>query len=201
MNIVGVIQQLRALAPLFNGNVAGAAAYARGVEDQVWLPMPAAYVVPLHDSVGANESMSGLYQIVTQNFAVIVVIDNSSDPSDRRGQSAVQSLDAIQAGIRKAIVNWRPDVNYLAPGLTNEVKGIRETGGGLIEFDRSRLRWQFEFALDVTLTDSDCWQPVGPALEAAEVTLAIYQATIGRFVIGGTDIEQELDVTVLFPQQ
>lgn len=171
MNVLAVIAQLRTLAPLFGGNVAGAAAYARGVADQTWLPMPAAYVVPLEDSAGPNTSMTGLQQIITQHFGVIVVLDNATDPADRRGQAAVVELDAIQAGIRKAIVNWRPDYDPLNPQLLHEVRGIYETGGGLVEMDRARLRWQFEYSLDVTLTDDDCWTPDGPPLTDIQGTL------------------------------
>lgn len=91
MNLSIVIAQLRNVATFFNQNVVGAAAFANGVEDQVWLPLPDGYVVPVESAATENEEETGLYQIVSRRFKVIVVVDNAISAADRRGQAAVEA--------------------------------------------------------------------------------------------------------------
>src|ERR1700728_4107174 len=101
MQIDLVIAQLRTLALLFAGNVAGAAAYANGIDDQVWLPLPAAYVMPLDDDAGENTSMAGPQQIVTERIAVIVVLANATTEGDRRGQASAEQYGLMRAAVFK----------------------------------------------------------------------------------------------------
>jgi hypothetical protein len=173
VNLVAVIEQLRTYAPVFNSNVAGAAAYANAVETQAWLPMPAAYVVPTEDDAGPNTSMTGDWHVVTERFAVIVALDNAADPTDRRGQLAVAGLDAVRASIRKAIVNWRPDFRpgAVPPDWGNAARGIYEIQGSRLDMNRARLIWQFDFGIEVTVTEADCWQPTGPDLTDIRATV------------------------------
>lgn len=165
MNIDTVAAQLRTIATVFNGNVAGAAAYANGVADQVWLPLPAAYVVPLDQDAEDNTSMQALNQIVRERVGVIVVMDTMNaggapDTGDRRGQAAAANLDTLKYAVFKAILNWRPDGD--PPSATNrESRGMYFVGAGFPEpgaFDRARFFYQFVFGLDTTITDADGWQ-------------------------------------------
>ena len=107
MNLDAVITQLKTYAPVFNGNVAGAAQFALAVEDQGWLPRPAAYVIPLEDETEANANQTGLYQLVREKIGIIVDLDNAVD---RRGQAAApQAVNAIRPALRAAVRNRRPD--------------------------------------------------------------------------------------------
>jgi hypothetical protein len=162
VNIGLIIAQLKTSAPLFAGNVAGAAEYERAVEDQTWLPLPAAYVIPLDTEAGPNDSMNGLFQVCTERIGIIVAMDNSAD---RRGQAPVATIDRVQAALFRAVLNWRPDSSIDNPGqpagnpqLDHETRGFRLDHANLVGWDRARLFYQWDFALDVTITDADGWQ-------------------------------------------
>lgn len=154
MNIDAVIQQLKTFAPIFNGNVAGIAEYELA-KDQFWLPQPAAYVMPIDDEVSPNKDMTGLQQIVTETVAIIVDLDNSAD---RRGQAASSdALLPVRTAVFAAVLNWRPDSE-------NAARGFSYARGGLLYSDRARMRWQFDFSIENTITDHDGFQPPAPPL-------------------------------------
>jgi hypothetical protein len=176
VNYQVVINQLRTLATVFNGNVAGAAAYARAVEDQVWLTLPAAYVVPLEEEAGPNDSMNGLLQMVTQRFMVVVVFDNTAD---RRGQSVTDLYEATKQSINGAILNWRPDSTADNPGIVlpsptadRATRGLYAGDAGLMaDITRARIMYQWTFCLDVQFTEFDGWQqPTVPLLTIENIT-------------------------------
>jgi hypothetical protein len=176
MNIDAIATQVKALCPVFAGSVAGAAGYANGVQDQVWLPLPAAYVVPLDQDADENSSMPGLQQIVHERVGVIVVIDTldaggQPDPADRRGQAAARSLDVFRAAIFRAILNWRPNEDGGDTVTAPAARGIYYVGGGFPQdgaFDRKRFFYQFSFCLDTTISDNDGWQqPTTPLAQIA----------------------------------
>ncbi len=175
MNYDVVIHQLRTLVPEFGDNVAGAAAYARGVDSQVWLQTPAAYVVPFEGDTSPNDEATGLVQTRTERIAVIVQFDNSED---RRGQSVTEQYQATMYAVFRAILNWRPNSSVDNPGLVkpgpgNDVsaKGMYLVSESLVEFDRARLFYQFVFGLDSMITDADGWQPPGVPLRAIKGTI------------------------------
>ena len=163
MNFDAVIGQIKAAAPVFSGNVAGAAGYARAIEDQAWLPMPAAYVVPTDEEPAENDEAPGLFQLVRERFEVIVIFDNTAD---RRGQSVTATYESTKAQLFAAILNWRPestaDNPLIQPGDPNanrSAKGLSYAGGTLVNFDRARLFYSWSFALQTAISDADGWQP------------------------------------------
>ena len=179
MNIDLVIAQVRRLATVFGGNVSGSAKYEKGVQDQVWLTLPAAYVIPLGTDVERVESMTGYYQIAHEKIGVIVVLDNSAD---RRGQNAVSGLDVIQKSIFSAILNWRPDSSVDNPTFAGDPTGLPSAfkddytrgfafdGDGLLSFDLARLFYQFDFVIDRTIGDDLCWQQNSAPLTSIDMT-------------------------------
>jgi hypothetical protein len=160
MKIDKVIEQLKAYAAMFEGRVAGAADFAQGVESQVWLTLPAAYVIPLDEDATENVDTTSLRQYVTERIGVIVEIDNSTD---RRGQAAATSIDDARTWIFKALLNWHIDPNRSA-------RGLYYGGGQLREFDRARLFYQFEFCLDSTISYDDGFQVGGTPLTQFDKT-------------------------------
>lgn len=179
MNLNAVAAQVRALCPIFVNNVAGAAGYANGVADQVWLPLPAAYVVPLDQDAEENVSQVGLDQIVHERFGIIVVletlrIDGFVDTADRRGQAAAGYLDTVKFALFKAVLNWRPD--FPPADATRMSRGIYFIGAGFPEgtaFDRARFFYQFTFGLDTLITDADGWQQPSDPLVEVQGTITI----------------------------
>lgn len=174
MDIDTIAAQIRTLVPLFNGNVAGAAAYANGVADQTWLPLPAAYVIQLDQDADDNTSMTGLQQIVHERIGVIVVMETlkvggALDLADRRGQAATAYIDTVKYAIFRAILNWRPDWDLTNPPTNREGRGLSFIGAGFPEagaFDRARYFYQLTFGLATTITELDGWQqPSEPLID------------------------------------
>lgn len=167
MNIDLVIAQLREYAPFFGGNVAGAASYAQA-HDQVWLPQPAAYVIPLDLDPQPNATMTGVVQDVTERIGIIVDLSNACDPTDRRGQAAATlAVDDAWRACMKALLGWRPEP-------AKQKKGFLVAGGGLLGdgVNRAWLRWQFDFSIVTTLTaEADGWQPPSDPLLSIKGTV------------------------------
>jgi len=151
MNLSLVIAQLRTYCPLFAGRVAGAAQFKR-LDESSTLAVPAAFVIPLDDNPGERMSLNDVRQPLLESFAVIVAIDNTPD---ERGQSAVYAAhDTVRAQLWAALLGWQPD------GLEDEsiYRGIEYQGGNLLELDRARLWYQYDFAAYREITPEDGWQ-------------------------------------------
>lgn len=169
MNLVAIIQQLRLHCPALSGNVAGAAEFHAAVEDEAYLPLPAAYVIPLDDDDGPNENQTGLFQRGTERFGVIVVFDNATDlVNDRRGQAATSNYGPMKLALRAALLNWIPPP---IPGdVVRSARGLYAAGGELVSADRARLFYQWVFALDVQFTGADGFQATFDSLEQVDAT-------------------------------
>lgn len=179
MNIDAIASQLRSVATIFAGNVAGAAAYANGVSEQTWLPLPAAYVIPGEEDAEPNDSMTGSYQIVHERVSVIVVLPTLSaggslDSADRRGQAAAAQLRSLRSAVFKALLNWQPDPDGTDTTTQIETRGIYYLGARFPAdgaFDRARFFYEFLFGLDVTVTDDDGWRPTGTPMTDVHATV------------------------------
>lgn len=140
-----IIEQLRALCPVFENRVAGAAEFKNLAENQA-LSVPCAYVIPLDENVEGPGSLNAVRQNLTEGFAVVVALSNTID---EKGHAATVSLDAMRANIWRALLGWRPLSIY---------NGIYYDGGSLLSVDRARLWYQFEFAAQMQIGPSDGWE-------------------------------------------
>lgn len=149
MNLNLIIAQLRTYCPSFAGHVAGSARFKRLPEDAN-LPVPAAYVIPLDDSPSDSQSLNDTRQTLIESFAVIVVLSNVPD---ERGQAAINTAhDAIRAELWKALLGYQPNKAVY--------NGITYQGGHLLELDRSRLWYQFDFGAQMQIGPEDGWQNI-----------------------------------------
>jgi hypothetical protein len=171
LNLDIVILRLKALCPLFGGNVAGAAEYQQGVKDEAWLPPPAAYVIPLDDEAGENRDLQGVDQWITERIGVAVMLSNVAGVAvgDRRGQTASVLFNQIKYQLYGAMLNWRPNSSIensglvlpIDPGADHSAKGFAYAGGRLLDIDLARVFYQWDFSLEVQITDADgTWPPV-----------------------------------------
>ncbi len=168
MDLDRVIQHLRDRAPTFQGRVAGAAELAVGVQDAAQMALPAAYVIPLDEEAEANSLANALRQKVMERIGVVVEFDNRAD---RRGQTIASLFDATRAELWAALLNWRVDP-------VRAVRGLEYAGGRLGDWDRARLFYQWDFTLELTITDRMGWQePLEPLVE---VDLAVTRADTGQ---------------------
>lgn len=153
MNLNLVIAQLRTYCPSFAGRVAGAARF-KSLDESANLTVPACYVIPLDDNPGERESMNDVRQRLIEAFAVVVAISNVAD---ERGQAAANTAhDSIRAELWKALLGWQPD-NL---GCNSIYRGIEYQGGNLLDLDRSRLWYQFDFGAEMQIGPEDGWQGI-----------------------------------------
>lgn len=145
MDIALIIAALKTRCASFGGRVAGAAEYKR-LPEAANLDMPAAYVIPLDENPDAVQSHNGYRQVVRDSVAVVVVLANTAD---ERGQGSITSVRAIRTELWAALLGWEPDADH---------GRIEYEGGQLLDLDRARLYYQFEFAAETEIIESDTWQ-------------------------------------------
>jgi hypothetical protein len=152
--LAGTIEQLRQHVPLLGGRIAGAADYVAGLQaDNATMPLPAAYVLPLDQESNGNEVMVGLVQTVTRTFGVIVEFA----VPDRRGQGPAMRYDEMQEQLCRALLLWQPQAAIGGPG-TNRVpnnQGFWLAGGRMLDFNRARLFYQWEFSIEWQLFSAE----------------------------------------------
>lgn len=162
MQLSNIINQLKTNAPTFVNRIAGAAEYA-ALKSATNLIVPAAYVIPLDDGAEANKSQTGYRQTINDSFAVVVVLSNQVD---ERGQTAYDNLHALRQELWLALLGWKPDTDY---------DRIEYQGAELLDIDRFRLDYQFEFNAQLDIDQAMTWQGVdiaaAPAFESVYIDL------------------------------
>lgn len=143
MNLANIVQAVKSRCASFSNRVAGAAEF-KLLPESAALPVPAAYVVPLDESTEPVQGNNNR-QTIRESFAVIVALK----PEDARGQGATQSLHALRAELFLALLGWCPDTDYTE---------IEYEGGQLLQMDRGRMWFQFEFASEWSIDSSDTYQ-------------------------------------------
>jgi len=162
--IDATIEQLRTYCPLLEGRVAGAAQFTLGLQNyNTNMALPAGFVLPLDQSSEGNSSMVGLYQFVRKVVGVVVEFDAKPD---RRGQAPVMKYDEMQACLFSSLLNWVPGTC-----ITQNQQGYWFEGGRFLDLDRARLFYQWEFALNTILDDTDAWQIPSVPLDQIEVDI------------------------------
>lgn len=146
-----IIQALRQRVPLFASRVAGAAQF-KLLPETAALQTPCAFVIPLDDNPGDPQSSNALRQDITDGFAVVVALSNLAD---EKGQGSAISVRQVRRLLWSALLGWEPGAEYEA---------IQYEGGQILQLDRARIWYQFEFSALTQLNDTDGWR--GPAHEA-----------------------------------
>ncbi|HEY6323478.1 MAG TPA: hypothetical protein VJA16_18205 [Thermoanaerobaculia bacterium] len=176
--IGSTIEQLRQYCPAFEGRVAGAADFALGLKEyNATMRLPAAYVLPLEQASDGHQNMIGARQMLTRTVGVVVEFDARPD---RRGQAPTMLYDETQAELCKAILNWQPAAADGGPG-TGRVpnhQGYWLSGGRMLDLDRARLFYQWEFSVEWQLDDADAWE--WPAEDITEIELDIHLQPLSR---------------------
>ena len=144
MKLGPIVLKLRLGNTRFKDSIAGAAELAIARENTLLKEM--AFVVPLGETCDRNPNDQGLNQRYTERFAVVVAIKNDTIYKDKLGITAHDQLHEVRAEIFKAILNWQ------VPGAESTIYYV---GGLLFDIDPSYLWYQYEFAMESRLTDSD----------------------------------------------
>ncbi|SEC73869.1 phage tail terminator protein [Pseudomonas anguilliseptica] len=146
MNLDNVIERIRATCPSFAQRVAGAAEFA-ALPQNAKVALPAAFVIPMDDRAGEQESMNRYRQSLIDRVAVVMVLDNAAD---RRGQAAVTTVDNLRRELWRSLLLWPPGPEY---------DGLMYEGGQGLLMDGARLYYQLEFAAETELGVEDTAQP------------------------------------------
>lgn len=145
MQLEPIISALRVRCPVFSGRIAGAAEF-KHLPESAALPVPCAFVIPLDENPGESRSQNSVRQDLVESFAVIVAVSNVVD---EKGQGAISVLHPTRAALWAALLGWQPTTDYT---------GIVYEGGSLLDIDRARLWYQFEFSAAMEIGPEDGWQ-------------------------------------------
>lgn len=150
MQLEPIIAALRTRCTSYSNRIAGAAQF-KVLPEAAAMAVPCAFVIPLDDSPGESRSQNSVRQPLTDSFAVVVAVSNVAD---EKGQASSHSIDAVRAELWKALLGWQPDLRYDA---------ITYEGGHLLQIDRARLWYQFEFGAQMEIEPGDGYQETGLA--------------------------------------
>lgn len=151
MQLEPIIAALRQrCAGTFVDRIAGAAQFTY-LKENVSLPVPFAFVIPLDDNPSPSKAQNSVRQELQDSFAVVVAINNVVD---EKGQNAAHTVDSIRALLWSALLGWQPSDRY---------DGIEYEGGQLLALDRARLWYQFEFSAAMEIEPADGYQETGLA--------------------------------------
>ncbi len=128
-----IIPRIRLLVPEFANRVASTAEFAAAQSAIEDVAVPAAFVVPLAESVTDNQSVPKVTQYFDDQFGVIIVVDNSAD---NRGQAGAEQLSDLRDSLLTALVGWRPTAIYMP---------ITYQGSEHLAMDAARLWYQTNF--------------------------------------------------------
>ncbi|MGG4625162.1 hypothetical protein ACLPHD_12440 [Serratia odorifera] len=143
MKLTKIIGAIRRRVALFEGRVAGAAEF-KNLPDVGKLSLPAAYVIPNEDTAAEQKSQTDYWQDLTEGFSVVVVLSNLRD---ERGQSAgYDAVHDVRAMLWRALLGWSPE---------SDGNIIQYAGGEVIEMDRSRLYYRYDFTIPYEITEED----------------------------------------------
>jgi hypothetical protein len=124
-----------------------------------------AFVVQLSETTPGNLYDSGINQKVTEKFAVVVAIDNATSAKETTGIVAHDELFGIRAELFSAILGWQ---------ISGTEGIISFAGGRLLEMDRARMWYQFEFETTIRIDDDDGFDNGADTLPTMDTVFAEY---------------------------
>ena len=107
MKIGPVVLKLRVSNTRFENRIGGAAELALAMEYALQKEM--AFVVQMAEVAADNRYDSGINQLITERFAVIVALNNATSDKDKLGFAAYDSLFDVRAEIFRSILGWQMD--------------------------------------------------------------------------------------------
>jgi len=144
MKIGPIVLKIRLAETRFTNNVFGAAELAMA-QEYTLLP-ESAFVIPLSETTKPNNMDTGINQVITERFAVVVALDNGSSDSDKVGLKAYDVLNDVRSEIFSAVLGWQID---------GAESVISYAGGRIAQINRVYLWYQFEFLYDTRIDDDD----------------------------------------------
>lgn len=97
------------------------------------VPTPAAWIIPVAESAGDNESVSIVSQRVNATVGIVIAVRNLRDA---RGAAAQDDLAEIRIAIRDALLGWAPEPDHDPATFAR---------GRLLSLGDQALWWQDEY--------------------------------------------------------
>ena len=142
MKIGPIVLRLRLCNTRFTNYIAGAAELSYALQGSLQKEM--AFVIQLSETVEPNKLDSGISQIVTERFGIIVALDNSQEQKDKTGLTAYDQLYEVRQELFGALLGWQME------GMDSLVS---YAGGKVLGINRAQFWYQFEFEADFRIMD------------------------------------------------
>ena len=144
MRLSLIVAKLKLAETRFENRIGGAAQLDWCLDNTFEGDM--AFVVQVGESANENEYDSGINQIVTERFAIIVALRNDTTTLDKLGIIAYDSLHDIRAELWSALLNWN---------MPETEEPIYYVGGNIFAIHRGYLWYQYNFETTIRITDED----------------------------------------------
>jgi hypothetical protein len=144
MKLGTIALRIRVAETSLENRVAGAAELALAIAGT--LLEECAFVLPLVESAPANTQDSGINQLLTERFGVIVALKNDTSQADKTGLTAYDRLHDLRQELFSALLGWY---------ITGAESQVYYGGGTLLDVNRAWLWYQFEFEYTTRLTEED----------------------------------------------
>ena len=147
MNLAPVVLQLRAADTRFGDNIGGAADITTVLNQPADVNFPeGAYVTQLGEAASSHENDNHINQLITETFAIVIILQNDTQQRDKTGLTAHDMLKDIRSEFFKAILGYQLD------GAESLIFYI---GARLVRLTRANFIYQFEFGVDTRITMED----------------------------------------------
>jgi hypothetical protein len=144
MKLSYIVTRIRLANTIFGNYVGGSAELDLAITKNTLTRKEIAFVVPVTEDATANKLDSGISQLITEKFAVIVALANDSSQADKTGLTSYDLLHNIRSELFRSLVGW-------------QIKGaeslIEYAGGRFISVRNSYLWWEFDFRYSIRLQD------------------------------------------------
>lgn len=148
---------MRLRAVFDNFSVAGAAELDIAVRGTLKKNMM--FVVPIAEDSGESQYDSGINQLFTERFAIVVAIANDISDKERTGVRAYDQLHEIRSDIFRAILGWQ---------IIGSERLIDFRGGNLWGINNAYLWYQYDFEIHPRICQGDGYYDVCDADNALE---------------------------------
>lgn len=124
----------------FGTRVYGSAELAKALE--FTLEKEAAFVIPLGESVTANDEDGGLNQVITERFGVVFALKNDTQVQEKLGLTAYDRLHDLRSELFSGLLGWNIEGNDSL---------IEFASGVFMDMDGAWFWYRYDFDMEVRL--------------------------------------------------
>jgi hypothetical protein len=141
MRLGKIVLKLRAQNGYFRNFIGGSAELGLALDNAPTCEF--AFVIAGAEATAPNVEDVAINQLISERFAVVVLLKNDLAQSDKHGFQAYEKLHDIRADIFRALIGWQ---------LRENESTIYYQGGSLLSVNSTWLWYQFEFEAKTRLS-------------------------------------------------